>query len=77
MPKCADCGTEGATSDSPKQQVEGTPIEKQVPQAMPRALCKTCMATAYSKEYGQSQSGGEAPARANVGDVPAAPRTSG
>ncbi len=71
MPECADCGTVGPTSDSPKQQGEGTPIEKQVP-ATPRPLCETCMATAYSTEYGKRQSGSEAPARANVGDVPAA-----
>lgn len=69
-PTCADCGSvEVATSDSPKQQADVT-IEQQVP-ATPRSLCGTCMATAYSTEYGQGQSGAEAPARANVGDVPA------
>ncbi len=71
MPECADCGAVGSTSDSPKQQAEGTPIEKQVP-ATPRPLCDGCMGSAYSSEYGQGQSGGESPAHANVGDVPAA-----
>ena len=70
MPECADCGAIGQTSDSPHQQVEGTPIEKQVP-ATPRPLCATCMATAYSTEYGVGQSGPDAPPRPNPGDVPA------
>ncbi len=73
MPPCADCGAQDVpTSDSPKQQPEGVPPEQQFP-ATPRPLCSTCMGNAYSIEYGQDQSGGEAPARPNPGDVPAMP----
>ncbi len=78
MPICADCGAVGHTSDSPKQQVEGAPIEKQVP-ATPRPLCGSCYSTAFAAEYpGADEAGGpDAAPRPNVGDVPAAPRTSG
>ncbi len=71
MPTCADCGAQDVpTSDSPKQQPEGVPPAQQIP-ATPRPLCETCMATAYSAEYGVGQSGGAAPPRPNPGDVPA------
>ncbi len=72
MPECADCGTVGPTSDSPHQQVEGTPIEKQVPHT-PRPVCSSCYTTAFAAEHPGADEGGgpDAPARPNVGDVPA------
>ncbi len=72
MPTCADCGTQGPTSDSPHQQVEGTPIEKQIP-ATPRPLCNACYSTAFASTYprGDEAGGPDAPPRPNQGDVPA------
>lgn len=69
-PTCADCGTVGPTSDSPKQQAD-VPIEQQTP-ATPRALCSSCFEVAHKAEYRQpSGTGPDAPARPNPGDVPA------
>lgn len=71
-PTCADCGNEGPTSDSPKQQAN-VPIEQQTP-ATPRPLCSNCYSNAFATEYpGADEAGGpDAPARPNPGDVPAA-----
>lgn len=74
MATCADCGNDFdyPLSDSPTQQPENVPPERQSPET-PRPLCKECYNTAYTAAYGADAQvdGPEAPARYNEGDVPA------